>query len=623
MVWLGTAAAIVVSGFIIDLPRSVYLNGVGFSLFLAAYRGIQAFKVSWTKAQLAGRGVVWLDAAELHRRVKAAADNVFLGWGFDWERKHTQLVYELKKTGMNEIMPPAWFMQIRNTIVGEVGTHQRGAEWIHGLEPKESEIHVPLRDMVGGCLLFGTTGSGKTRILELLATQAIHASNTAVIFIDPKGDRDIRERLHLECIRAGRPEAFMHFHPAHPSLSVRFDPLANWSRPTEIASRIAGLLPSESGNDAFRAFGWRAINQVVQALVEVEDRPNLMKIRRYIEGGPDKLLEAALTAFLKRTYPGDWEARIHPYLARADKGDYNKERPSKSTPSRVMGLLRFYKEEVPEEQRSSVVDGLMSLFEHERVHAMKLIASLLPLLSKLTSGDLGKLLSPDGNDPDDNRPILNTRKIVESRSVLYVGLDALSDADVAAAIGQITLADLAAVAGHIYNYQTVNVQTYVFVDEAAEVTCQQFVQLLNKGRGSGLNTVFAAQSLPDFVARTGDEAMARMILANANNLIALRTKDRTTQDFIVESLGKVPIYTGGVSHDTGAIVNRDPTNYSGSYSERKTETEVDVFSYDLLGRLPDLHYIASTSGKRYVKGRIPLLTKERGPRLEEMVWAKP
>lgn len=617
--WAMVAVVSLVAVMLSTLPSAPFWLLTIMSLLMATVRGYQAFLVWYQKAQLVGRNVKWIDPEELKDRNHADPKKIFFGYGFEWEQKHVQRVYDLKKLEIDKIMPPDWFMNMRKRMGAESGKDLKGAEWIHGLEKQEQDLTMPLDDLNGGTLLFGTTGSGKTRLFEIFCTQAIHRPNSALIFIDPKGDKDLRERLQLECERAGRPEAFMHFHPAFPSHSVRLDPLKNWSHPTELASRIAALIPTESGDNAFKSFGWRAVNQVVQGLVEIEERPNLVNIRRYIEGGPDHLLQMTLEAYFKKNIP-DWEVRIQPYMKKADKGDYNKERPSKSTPSNIMALLRFYKAEVPEPLRSSVVDGLVSMFEHERVHAMKLIASLLPILAKLTTGDLGALLSPDGTDPNDVRPIIDTKKVIESRQVLYIGLNSLSDSEVGAAIGSIFLADLAAAAGHIYNYGGNATEINVFVDEAAECTCPPFVQILNKGRGAGLKTFLAAQSLPDFIAKMGNEAMARMILANANNLIALRCKDRVTQDFIVESLGKVPIRSIAYSQDTSAVVGRDPTNFSGGYGERVSEVESDVFSYDLLGKLPDLQFIASVSGGRYVKGRLPLLNKTRSPKLDDMPW---
>lgn len=51
------------------------------------------------------------------------------------------------------------------------------------------------------------------------------------------------------------------------------------------------------------------------------------------------------------------------------------------------------------------------------------------------------------------------------------------------------------------------------------------------------------QTLADLAKRLGSEDAARMALGNLNNLIALRSKDRPTQDFIVETFGKTAIHT--------------------------------------------------------------------------------
>jgi len=597
------------------------------SFWLSAYRARSVYLLWETQANLQGRNIEWMEPGKLLALpgIQPVADRyggqpgmLFLGRGFDWQQKHVQRLHALKKLDISVIMPPQWYMTLRQRwSPSDTGLNIRGVEWIHGLEPKETDIYAPLKDMQGNTVIFGTTGSGKTRCFEIIATQAIHRENSILIVIDPKGDRALRERLQLECARVGKE--FMFFHPAFPSLSVRLDPLKNWQRVTELASRVASLIRGESGDSVFKDFAWRAINQIAAALVELEERPNLLKLRRYLEGGPEHLLQQTLEDYFRKHVP-DWAIRIDPYMKKANKGDYNKERPSKNTSSELMAYVRFYKAEIPESQRSESADALVSMFEHNRDHQMKLIQSLLPLLTQLTSGELGALLSPDGSDADDIRPILDTKKIIDSRQVLYVGLDALSDSSVAAAIGAIILADLASVAGHRYNYGGEDIEINLLVDEAAEVITPPFVQILNKARGAGFVTYFAAQSYPDFVARTGNADMAKMIIANANNLIALRTIDDETQKYIVGNFGKTSVVTVAHSQSTSMSTDGNPTHYSGGYSERLSETEVDIYPADMLGKLPDLHFIANISGGRIIKGRLPLLTKERTPTLEEMSW---
>src|SRR5690606_7753089 len=120
--------------------------------------------------------------------------------------------------------------------------------------------------MKGHLLLLGTTGAGKTRLLDLLISQAI-MRDEAVIILDPKGDKELRDVAERACAKMGKPDRFVLFHPAFPYQSVRLDPLANFSRLTELASRIAALIPSETGADPFKAFGQSALNNLSQGLV--------------------------------------------------------------------------------------------------------------------------------------------------------------------------------------------------------------------------------------------------------------------------------------------------------------------------------------------------------------------
>jgi len=618
VVWLLAAITGTLMAPFASVPVTPILVAVVISLALSVYRVQSVYRLWEGKANLQGRAVGFMTPAEIVGWMDRNPSKMFLGYGFDWVQKHVQRLYDLKKRDVSEVMPPDWYLDMRKRWANaETGKELRGEEWIHGLEPRESELSVPLVDLEGNTIIFGTTGSGKTRCFEIICTQIIHRKNSVLVILDPKGDIALRQRVQLECGRAGK--SFMHFHPAFPSMSVRLDPLKNWQHPREIASRVSSLIKGDSGDSVYKEFAWRAINQIVEALVEIEERPNLLKIRRYIEGGPDHLLHKVLEAYFAKCVP-DWEARIDPYIKKAAKGEYNKERPAKTTPAELMAYVRFYKAEIPESERTSPVDGLVSMFEHNRDHQMKLIASLLPLLTQLTSGEVGQLLSPDGKDPNDIRPILDTGRIIDARQVLYVGLDALSDPTVASAIGAILLADLASVAGHRYNYGGEDVEVNLVVDESAECITPPFVQILNKARGAGFKTYFAAQTMPDFEARTGNKAMARMILGNANNLIALRTMDVETQSFITEKIGRTSVYSIAQSQGVNAATDGNPAHFSGGFSERLAESEADVFPADMLGKLPDLQFVAFVSGGRIIKGRLPLITRERTPKLEEFSW---
>jgi conjugal transfer pilus assembly protein TraD len=455
-----------------------------------------------------------------------------------------------------------------------------------------------LEHIEGHLLIVGTTVAGKTRAFDLLVTQAT-LRGEAVIIIDPKGDQDLRRTSERACVLAGTPARFVYFQPAFPGESVRIDPLHSFNRPTELASRVAALIPSETGNDPFKAFGQMALSHVVQGLLAVNERPSLVTLRHYLEGGAGALVERVLLRYFAEHRP-QWAAETDPLLARARDGN-----------ARVKGLLRYYRERVAPAQPSTVIEGLAGMYEHEAVHFSKMIASLMPILNMLTSGDLEGLLSPDAGTATDRRRLTSMSEVIEAHEVLYVGLDSLSDTMVGSAIGSVLIADLAAVAGGRYNHQLRPHPVNVFIDEAAEVVNDPFIQLLNKGRGAGLRLAIATQTFADFSARTGSEAKARQVLGNINNVVALRVLDAETQAYVAESLPMARVTSIMRAHGSTSD-STNPLLYTGNTGERITEEEVELFPPALLGQLPNFEYIALWSGGRVSKGRLPILGAPRG-----------
>jgi conjugal transfer pilus assembly protein TraD len=556
--------------------------------FMAAQSAIKGF-------DLVGRGKVgemltFMDVGKLLELVKP--EKMWFGWGFDWMPIHTQRAVDYMLSG------------------AKINHDQEnpGSPWIHGLNlGKEKDVLIPLKSLEGHTIMFGTTGAGKTRAYEVMVTQAIQRGDT-VIMIDPKGDKELRDRMELECARAGRDDSFLFFHPAFPKSSIRLDPMRNFTRTTEIASRIASLLPSQTGgSDAFTAFAFRALNLVAQGLLEIGKRPSIKQLRYYIEGGAESLLVNAIEAHANRVEPNWKEGSAEPYFTKAKAGKAKKMETI--TNPDWLATIEWYRTTMSNSSNGSEgIDGLLSLVEHNRLHFSKMIASLIPVLNMLTSGDLGELLSPNEDDTRDSRQIFDTSTIISGKHVLYVGLDSLSDSIVSSAIGSIVLADFASVAGMIYNSGKKPGRISMFVDEAAEVVNLPFIQILNKGRGAGFQVVMATQTLPDIVARLGDEARARQVVGNCNNLITLRIKDGDTQQFVVETFGQTYIKT--VQQNISSAVNsaENIINYSGNSGQSLSFGEHDLFPQHLLGHLPNFHYIASIAGGRVIKGRLPIIT---------------
>jgi len=211
-----------------------------------------------------------------------SADRLFLGRGFRWDQRHTQRLREARLP-VNRVLiedgmcarAMSVFGRGRNEVVG-VG----GDPAIHGVEPDESDIWMQLEDRVGHTLVLGTTRVGKTRLAELLIAQDIRRGEVVIVF-DPKGDIDLLRRVFAEAERAGRAAEFFLFHLGHPEISARYNPVGSFSRITEVATRIAGQLPSEGQSAAFKEFVWRFVNVMARALVALGRKPDYQEINRY------------------------------------------------------------------------------------------------------------------------------------------------------------------------------------------------------------------------------------------------------------------------------------------------------------------------------------------------------
>lgn len=506
----------------------------------------------------------------LTRWVTEHPDEIYLGEGFPWTNTVARRAYDLMRQDRPE---------------DRLATH-----WIQGVGTPE-EVRLPVKMITGHTLVVGTTGAGKTRMLDLVMAQAV-IRGEAVVIIDPKGDQDLCNKLRALCIARGEADRFVYFHAAWPDRSVRIDPLKNWNRPTELASRVAALVPSKTSGDPFTAFDWKVLNDIIYGLVLIEQRPTLKRLRQHLENPPDRLVAAVLKRYFTSSID-DWENRLRAYLARAKNDE-------------TAACVQFYRTELAATRGKIEIDGLISMWEHNREHFSKMTATLIPILSMLTTGALGDMLSPDPT-ADDPRPITDMRRIIDRKQVAYIGLDSMSDNKVASEIGAILLADLTAVAGDRYNYAEPHkiAPVNLCVDEINEILNAPFIQVLNKGRGAQIRVIAATQSLADLEVRTGSKALAQQVIGNFNNLIAMRTFGES-QVFLASQMPRTSVEQVSRSHSTSTGMAA-PVSHGSSMSESRSERDVERFPPALFGSLPDFEYIARIASGQIIKGKIPIV----------------
>lgn len=449
-------------------------------------------------------------------------------------------------------------------------------------------------------------------MLTSLIAQAILRGD-AVIVIDPKSSKRLRGAIHAACAAAGR-EPPHEFHPAFPARGVRLDPLGSWTRATEIASRVTAILPPES-DGVFTSFAWEAVHVMSMGLLFAGEKPSLGKFRRILAEGIEPLFAKCLDISLEKHVPY-WRDRVIAIME-VEAASLSAPPGSRASLS-LLARIALWERSVSEDQKEPEVAGLLSVFRHSREHYAKITASLVPALSMLTSGPLGKSLSPDPDDIEDDRPIVTVDRVLDAGGVLYLGLDALPDPQVAGSLGALILSDMAASAGRRYNLDRSGDEAAsisLFVDETANVINRPLIEILNKGMEAGIQTTCAMQTIADLEARLGSRAAARMVLGNLNNLIALRTKDQETQKFVAEAFGRTTVWETSASFASTADSSPIP-RFRASVSRGLSGRRETVVPTEALGMLPNLEFFASLSGGKLWKGRVPILLPEfQGRRL--------
>ena len=184
-------------------------------------------------------------------QIPVSRKKLFLGMGFKWSQVHTQRLRDTERPWARRYVEPGRLARFARWA--ETGWEHRpllktvaalmardvwwnpvrppppvgGKPALHGVEPKEGPVWMPLADRVGHTLVLGTTRVGKTRLAEILITQDIRRGDVVIVF-DPKGDADLMRRVVAEARRAGRENALYVFHLGFPEFSARYNPVGSF-----------------------------------------------------------------------------------------------------------------------------------------------------------------------------------------------------------------------------------------------------------------------------------------------------------------------------------------------------------------------------------------------------------
>jgi conjugative coupling factor TraD (SXT/TOL subfamily) len=602
------------------LPQGIAWALGGMLLLVAALRAAQGWRVLSYRWNLRLQRCYVVSSDE----IPWSSDRLFLGRGFRWDQRHTQRLHEARLPLSQKLLTPGVLASVLSALRSGVPVIENvgGDPAIHGVEPAESDTWMNIGDRVGHTLVLGTTRVGKTRLAELLIAQDIRRGEVVVVF-DPKGDLDLLRRVYAEAKRAGRAGEFFMFHLGHPELSARYNPVGSFSRITEVATRIAGQLPSEGQSAAFKEFVWRFVNVMARALVALGRKPDYEQINRYASNVEPLLIDYFEHWLDRESAAAGWREELESMAI--DKKSLDKGLQTRGF--RAVTLVEYARRK---KLYDPIAHALGSTLNYEKSYFDKLVASLLPLMEKLTTGRTASLLSPAYDDMNDWRPVFDWTSVIHLGGIVYIGLDALSDYEVAAAVGNSMFADLTSVAGSLYKFgpgqglpgPTKSRRIAIHADEFNELIGDEFIPLLNKAGGAGFQVTAYTQTWSDVEARIGSRAKAGQIAGNFNSLIMLRVKEMATAKLLTDQLPEVRIVSTLVASSVSDT--NDPgefADFASRNEDRITTESAPMLSASDLVQLPKGQAFALIQGGQLHKIRMPLPDGSRDPMMPESLGA--
>jgi conjugative coupling factor TraD (TOL family) len=597
------------------------------------------------------------------KKLPGTDNSIYMGRGFEWKAVHTQRLYELNNDQTNKYRnAPKMYYFVRSVSSGfkrlanlgilsivmnyaansldkksswnpfpyypidlldEHNTY--GSPYLHGVEPKEIDLLFPFADGNSHTLVLGTTRQGKTRSAEIVVSQDIHRfknsdQSCAVIMLDPKGDIELAARMFVEAQRTGKADKFYFFHLAYPHLSCRYNGIADYNRDTEVATRVTNPLSSGGNSQVFKDFAWQFINLAQKANSRMGKTMTYKTVAKYLKDP-----ELLATEYTTKVIADDHLEAVIQNIA--DNINFKDLPPSERSKNPKSIALQKVLQDPPEALaqmilNDDVLKDLSEALKHDKSYYDKITASAKPHLEKLNTGKQSELISPDYDNLDDPRPIIDLRQIISDGCILYAGFDFQTDQVVGASVANTFLSEILAVSGEIYNFGIDNglprmkgdkrrkPMVRLHVDEANEIFGKEFNPILNKAGGSGVSVVAYTQTISDGAVRLESQDLSNQMLGNFGTIISFKVRGNDTSEYLSNLTPEVRVITD--TPDSRA------TDGMGSGADGQFKSaNADSASYETVRLIPEYAFRDLAKGQAFVyaqsrwyKTKLPLFYKE-------------
>ncbi len=347
--------------------------------------------------------------------------------------------------------------------------------------------------------VFGSTGVGKTRLLEGIMEQDIR-KNQSVVIIDPKGDIALFSKMVQIAKECGREKDIMFISSIFPEYSLKINPLNNYFIDEEIIANIVSGVPAQ--DEFFLKVAQETTTAIVKAL----------NILRRINNNNEPLTfeEIAQRAHYKGIK----------YLQDELIESVNED-----------PLLLNNKESI------RILNLLEQILSSNQDYFSKVTTTLRTTLTEMSVGNIGKII---GNVKT-NRFI---DRLEEDKPVLlYVMTGSMLTRQSSAILSKVIISMIQCCVGKVVSSgRSFKHRLNVYIDEAASSVYRGIEVLFAQGRSSNLNLTALTQSLADMVAEIGQER-ADKLFDLTNTKIIMRINEQKSAELISDMGGKKSGYS--------------------------------------------------------------------------------
>lgn len=206
-------------------------------------------------------------------------------------------------------------------------------------------------------------------------------------------------------------------------------------------------------------------------------------------------------------------------------------------------------------------------------------SGLIANLKTICRSNFGKLLK-DSVDPENpikgSSTAMTMRRALDEGACIYIGASTQGYGSMARTIGKIFVNELLQLS-HYRGVQSENAKQNidrpfaVFIDEAGSILFQDFIDLINKARSSGIQIYTAVQSMQDFDALAGGKPFMKQLFECYSNFIFLRQSGPESAEMVSSLFG-----TYLTKKETDVIEDGDKTGKGSTREANEFRVHPDI-----------------------------------------------